>query len=64
MLGFSPSKILWESVQDMEPTAEDLKQFAKEEPKAEEPPPEVGNLRCCWCLVVDLKKVEVHQGNN
>ena len=36
-------------VQDMEPTAEDLKQFAKEEPKAEEPPPEVGNLRCCWC---------------
>ena len=28
----------------MEPTAEDLKQFAKEEPKAEEPPPEVGDL--------------------
>lgn len=30
-----------EDEEDMEPTAEDLKQFAKEEPKAEEPPPEV-----------------------
>eukprot|EP00435_Cladocopium_sp_Y103_P018384 s2517_g4.t1 len=30
-----------EDEEDMEPTAEDLKQFGKEEPKAEEPPPEV-----------------------